>query len=101
MQLFSLASYLSASIFLIASAVARHHAPINMKKFTGSVFPFIEGLYNVIMSRAFVFLNCDIGSDKAIIAEMNYISGVSRAMSVSGIYDIVANINADSDRGLA
>ncbi|MGH9993172.1 MAG: hypothetical protein ACREAZ_11145 [Nitrososphaera sp.] len=53
------------------------------------------------MSRAFVFLNCDIGSDKAIIAEMNYISGVSRAMSVSGIYDIVANINADSDRGLA
>lgn len=53
------------------------------------------------MSGAFVFLNCDIGSDKAIIAEMNFTSGVSRAMSVSGIYDIVANINADSDRGLA
>jgi len=53
------------------------------------------------MSRAFVFLNCDIGKDKGIIAEMNDISGVSRAIGVSGIYDIVADISSDSDAGLA
>jgi hypothetical protein len=53
------------------------------------------------MSRAFVFLNCDVGKDQGIITHMGDISGVSRAIGVSGIYDIVADIRSDSDAGLA
>ncbi len=55
----------------------------------------------VIMSRAFVFLNCDVGKDQGIISELKDISGVSRAIGVSGIYDIVADVSSDSDEGLA
>lgn len=63
--------------------------------------PFISVLYKVIMSRAFVFLNCDVGKDQGIISELKDISGVSRAIGVSGIYDIVADISSDSEAGLA
>ena len=48
------------------------------------------------MSRAFVFLNCDIGAEPAIIGEMNKIAGVSEIAQVSGIYDIVAKVNEES-----
>ncbi|HKU48321.1 MAG TPA: Lrp/AsnC ligand binding domain-containing protein [Nitrososphaera sp.] len=53
------------------------------------------------MSKAFVFLNCDIGAEKGIISQMRGILGVSRANGVSGIYDIVAEVNADSQPGIA
>lgn len=48
------------------------------------------------MSRAFVFLNCDIGAESAIIGEMNKIAGISEIAQVSGIYDIVAKVNEES-----
>lgn len=55
----------------------------------------------VIMSKAFVFLNCDVGSEKEIVSEMTGIDGVSQASRISGIYDIVAELDADSDNGIA
>lgn len=48
------------------------------------------------MSTAFVFLNCDLGMEYAIIDEMNGISGVSEAVRLSGIYDIVAKVSDES-----
>jgi protein-arginine kinase activator protein McsA len=48
------------------------------------------------MSTAFVFLNCELGTEHAIIDEMKGISGVSEAVRVSGVYDIVAKVSDES-----
>jgi DNA-binding Lrp family transcriptional regulator len=48
------------------------------------------------MSNAFVLLNCDIGTELSVIDELNKIQGVSEALRVSGIYDIVAKLNEES-----
>lgn len=53
------------------------------------------------MSRAFVLLNCDIGAENAIISEISGISGVSEATGLSGVYDILAKLNAESDNGIS
>lgn len=53
------------------------------------------------MSKAFVFLNCDVGAEKDIVYEMNGITGVMQATKISGIYDIVAELDAESEGGIA
>jgi uncharacterized protein with GYD domain len=53
------------------------------------------------MSRAFVLLNCDIGAENEIVSQMSGISGVSEATGVSGVYDIVAKLDADSENGIS
>ena len=52
------------------------------------------------MSKAFVFLNCDMGSEESIVVQMKKIFGVSQASGVSGIYDIVAEVDSDSEKGI-
>ena len=54
-----------------------------------------------VVSRAFVFLNCDIGSENDILKEVKGISGVFRASQLSGLYDIVADLRADSQIDIA
>lgn len=46
-------------------------------------------------------MNCDIGAGNAIISEINGISGVSKATGLSGVYDIIAKLNAESDNGIS
>jgi C4-type Zn-finger protein len=48
------------------------------------------------MLNAFVFLNCDISTGPSIISEISNISGVSEAVRVSGVYDIVAKLSEES-----
>ncbi len=48
------------------------------------------------MLNAFVFLNCDIGTEPAILNEITGISGVSEAVKLSGVYDIVAKVSEES-----
>ena len=48
------------------------------------------------MFNAFVFLNCDIDKRSAIVDEIGNISGVSEAVQVSGVYDIVATVSEES-----
>jgi DNA-binding Lrp family transcriptional regulator len=48
------------------------------------------------VSSAFVLLNCDIGTELSIIDKLSKITGVSEAMRVSGIYDILAKLNDQS-----
>lgn len=51
--------------------------------------------------RAFVLLNCDIEAENTIISEINGISGVSEATGLSGVYDMIAKLNAESDNGIS
>jgi uncharacterized protein with GYD domain len=53
------------------------------------------------MSRAFVFLNCDVGLEDAVIEKMRGISGVSQTMGLKGVYDIVAELHANSDKDMS
>jgi len=53
------------------------------------------------MLNAFVFLNCDIGTRPAIVSEISSISGVSEAVQVSGVYDIVAKVSEESREDIA
>ena len=53
------------------------------------------------MLNAFVFLNCDIGTEPAILNEITSISGVSEAVKLSGVYEIVAKISEESQEDIA
>lgn len=53
------------------------------------------------MLNAFVFLNCGIGTGTAIVNEISNISGVSEAVQVSGVYDIVAKVSEESREDIA
>ena len=48
------------------------------------------------MSSAFVLLNCDIGAESSIIDRLNKITGISEAVRVAGIYDIMAKLDEQS-----
>ena len=53
------------------------------------------------MSSAFVLLNCDLGTENAIISTISGMSGVSEAAGLSGVYDIIAKLNAESEKGIS
>jgi C4-type Zn-finger protein len=53
------------------------------------------------MLNAFVFLNCDIGTESAMVSEISDIAGVSEAIQVSGVYDIVAKVSEESREDIA
>lgn len=48
------------------------------------------------MLSAFIFLNCDIGTEPDIVREISAMSGISEAVQVSGVYDIVAKVSEES-----
>jgi DNA-binding Lrp family transcriptional regulator len=48
------------------------------------------------MLNAFLFLNCNIGTEPAIVTEISSIYGVSEAVQVSDVYDIVAKVSEES-----
>jgi len=48
------------------------------------------------MSKAFVLLNCDIGSHDTIIDELLTFNGVSSAHKTQGVYDIIVKLDLDS-----
>jgi C4-type Zn-finger protein len=53
------------------------------------------------MLNAFVFLNCDISTGPATISEISNISGVSEAVRVCGVYDIVAKVSEESRQDIS
>ena len=53
------------------------------------------------MLNAFVFLNCNIGTEPIILNEITDISGVSEAVELSGVYDIVAKVSEESQEEIA
>jgi hypothetical protein len=53
------------------------------------------------MLNAFVFLNCDVGTEPIILNEITDISGVSEAVELIGVYDIVAKVSENSREDIA
>jgi len=48
------------------------------------------------MHKGFVVLNCDLGAEEFIVEELRKISQVSQAYVTFGAYDVIAEINTDS-----
>jgi DNA-binding Lrp family transcriptional regulator len=53
------------------------------------------------MLNAYVFLNCDVGTEPTILTEITDISGVSEAVGLIGVYDIVAKVREESSEDIA
>ncbi|MEO9296360.1 MAG: Lrp/AsnC ligand binding domain-containing protein [Nitrososphaera sp.] len=52
------------------------------------------------MAEAFVFVNCESGSQQQVVKELEAISSVSDVKKVFGVYDIVAKVKSDTLQGL-
>ena len=48
------------------------------------------------MHKGFVLLNCDFGAEEFIVDELKKIPQISQAYITFGAYDIIAEINTDS-----
>jgi hypothetical protein len=46
-----------------------------------------RGTCGYIMSRAFVFLKCDVDAERAILVEMRHITWVSQTIALQSLYD--------------
>lgn len=55
---------------------------------------------NYVMSKAFVFLNCDVGSLDTIVDELSTFNGVSYARKTQGVYDIIVKLELSSQQEL-
>jgi len=47
------------------------------------------------MATAYVFMNCDIGSEEAIIQLLKGLEGVKEVHGIFGVYDIIAKVETD------
>ena len=52
------------------------------------------------MSRAFVLLNCDLGTRDTIIDELLTFKGISYAHKTQGVYDIIATLELSTQQEL-
>ena len=52
------------------------------------------------MAKAYVMMNCDLGSEKEIIASLKKINCVKEAHGTLGLYDLVIQIESSSDKDL-
>ena len=52
------------------------------------------------MAKAYVMMNCDLGSEKEVISGLKKITGVKEAHGTFGLYDIIAQIESDSEDGI-
>lgn len=48
------------------------------------------------MPKAFVLMNAELGSEDSIVNELRNIDGVKEVSQVYGVYDIVAQVEADT-----
>lgn len=49
------------------------------------------------MAKAYVLMNCDLGSEKKVISSLKEIPEVKEAHGTLGLYDIIAKIESDSE----
>lgn len=52
------------------------------------------------MSKAFVLVNTDLGSEAELQSELKKVEGIVGVHQVYGVYDVVVEIEADSDQKL-
>ena len=56
----------------------------------------IVDLFNEIMATAYVLINCELGSEEAIIQQLKGLEGVKEVHGTFGAYDILAKIESDT-----
>jgi len=49
------------------------------------------------MARSYVLMNCNLGSEKEVISSLKKINGIKEAHGTLGLYDIIAQIEMDSE----
>jgi len=47
------------------------------------------------MAEAYVLINCEIGSEEKVIAELKTINGVKEVHGTFGAYDVLAKVESD------
>ncbi|HET9009898.1 MAG TPA: Lrp/AsnC ligand binding domain-containing protein [Nitrosarchaeum sp.] len=52
------------------------------------------------MAKAYVMINCDLGSEKEVITSLKKITGIKEAHGTLGIYDIVIQIESTSEQNI-
>ena len=48
----------------------------------------------ILLPKAYVLINCDLGSEESVIEELKHVDCVEEVHGTFGAYDIVAKINA-------
>ena len=48
------------------------------------------------MSKAFILINCELGSEEQIISELKTFSDIKKVQVTFGAYDIIAEISSES-----
>lgn len=66
-----------------ASVVMPHETPIN-------------GALQNIMATAYVLINCELGSEQAVIDQIKSMEGIKEVRGVFGAYDILIKIETPS-----
>ena len=49
------------------------------------------------MSKAYIMMNCNLGEEKTVIELLEKIVGIKEAHGTLGLYDIVAQIECETD----
>jgi len=49
------------------------------------------------LTKAYVLINCDLGSEKSVISSLQAIDDVTEVHGTLGLYDVVVKIESDSD----
>ena len=50
------------------------------------------------MSKAFILINCELGSEIQVISDLKTVDYVKKVHGVFGAYDILANLECDRRR---
>jgi len=54
----------------------------------------------ILMRKAFVLINTDLGTETVLQSELKKVEGIVEAYQVFGIYDMVVVVEAESDEQL-
>ncbi|HSD04559.1 MAG TPA: Lrp/AsnC ligand binding domain-containing protein [Nitrosopumilaceae archaeon] len=52
------------------------------------------------MSQAFLLISCDLGKEGKVVKELEAIDDVKEVQQTTGVFDIIAKIESDSDKKL-
>ena len=52
------------------------------------------------MHKGFILLNCDLGAEEYIVDELKQMEGVKNAYLTFGAYDVVAEIETETQEGI-
>lgn len=72
----------------------------NFSKETAIGLLIYPEVYTLIMATAYVLINCELGSEEAIIKQLKSLEGVKEVHGTFGAYDILAKIESPTVEAL-